>query len=36
MIGGQRNDPCCNCFQTSIRPLVSQTNIFRRSLRFAR
>ena len=22
MIGGQRNDPCCNCFQISTRPLA--------------
>src|SRR4051794_14006971 len=27
MIGGQRNEPCCSCFQISTRPLVSQTAI---------
>ena len=36
MIGGQRNDPCRTCFQTSPRSLLSQTNIFRQSLRLAR
>src|ERR1700692_1696330 len=36
MIGGQRNDPCCNCFQINTSPLVSHTNIFTRSPRLQR
>jgi transposase len=34
--GGQRNELCCSCFQTSTKPLLSQTRIFTRSLRLAR